>query len=276
MRHLTKRLDFGKNDTISIGATSCWHVGNPQCRVSRIQEMVAEFVDRQMPWVMLGDIIEGIAPLDRRYHQDTHHDSINLQVHDAKQLMVPAKGLLLGISVGNHEDTAAKMVGDITADLLRRLYGGFRRNRWFGGATRMQFRCPDGEVSGFFAHSRITLGGGTSDPERDEVTRKIKLRRRLMRFDANFKVVGHGHHMLVAPPVYMDKLTTVNKRGQMVPTPYKPEWVAMSPSMFASYDDDDYPSYAEQALLPPGDIGWIECVLRRDGTVVELKERKVL
>jgi hypothetical protein len=256
-------------------ACSCWHVGNPGCRARFIRDMLAT----GHPWLMLGDIIEAIAPVDPRFHCETHQATIEAQRKDAEELMALAADSLIGFHIGNHEDKLSRTLGDITRTMLANIYKGkdaVARSRWYGGAAMTELRCPAGTCRMFSEHSRMSVtSAGTSDPDRDALNRAIRLRRNLRPFAGDLKVVGHGHRFLVAPPVTREILHSEGGKGQMHPVDVAPEWCAMAPSFFACYDDGPYPSYGELAGYPPTDIGWLEVVIDRRGRVLAVEQKIV-
>lgn len=272
MNYSVYKLTF-KKKWQEIVLTSCWHIGNPQCREDKIKRLMESCARTETPFVMLGDIIESIGPFDKRYHAETHKESVTKQMRRAAEILAIGKKMLIGLHVGNHEDALSRLVGSVTNDVLERAKTPLEKD--FGGAHSTDLICPSGTCKMFSAHSSITVGGGTSDPDRDMVNRHIRLRRLLSYWQADLKVIGHGHRAVIAPPVSRDLLYSDAQRETMKATVIKPEWCVMAPSMFASYSRGHYPSYAEIKLYPPTDIGWCVATIGCDGKVVNVEERLI-
>ena len=275
-------LNFTKRQTHrTIAATACWHVGNPNCKEENIERLMDKCNAEKMPWIHLGDIIEAIGPTDSRFHCETHEKSILAQTAEAATHVMRAKKYLIGMVLGNHEEKLDRTIGWTIKDILERVYHdptkAFERN--LCGLAFIDFICPSGSCMGMFAHSKISMGIGRSTSEPEELValkRENKLRNLLKCFDADLKIVAHGHRSVIAPPVVRPKLsvegTDRGPRSVMRRDVERPEWCAMCPSMFGNYEvSTSYPSYAEMALYPPTDIGWLEVDLGRDGTVLEVR-----
>ena len=123
MRHHDYTLQFGKSDTARVRFTACWHVGNPACRTKHITELMENCALHRIPWVHLGDTIEAICPLDPRFHMESHSETILQQINEAAALTMPGRKWLIGCHIGNHEDKLTRVVGDLTHEYLRQVFG---------------------------------------------------------------------------------------------------------------------------------------------------------
>jgi len=272
MRRITFRPDFGNRDFITLAATACWHIGNPSSDDSAIVRMLHAIKRRKLPWIHHGDSIEAIAPTDKRFSADTHRDTVMRQLQRAADLMRIAREWLVGLHIGNHEDKVSRMMGDMTMDLLMRVYqdDAEAARRWLGGVCMTQIVCPGGACDVMSAHSDISFGGGTSDPLMDEERCRTKLRRYVGKFSADLKLVAHAHRAVIAPPVAVPVVAF----GGAAVRRDRPEWCAAVPSMMRTYadgDSDAYPNYAELAVYGPSRCGWIECDIERDGRVIDVR-----
>jgi hypothetical protein len=283
MRIRHRPLKFGKHEkTKDIVFTSCWHIGNPACREKHIEELMIDCAKTKTPWIMLGDIIECIAPVDPRYHCETHGETVISQCEMAGGYMAQGIDTCWGLHIGNHEDKVSAKVGDLTRlTLMNGLRYKSKGNKQLvaltndlhlGGACFTNVKCPNGELTIFTAHSRLSVSSaGTSDPDRDRLNRQIRLRRKLKAWRADLKVVGHGHTNLVSPPVARPVLSMREFETKQVDDNVCTEWCAMAASMFLNYhSSEDYPDYAEMALYPPTDIGYIRATGDRSGTVLDV------
>ena len=270
MRRRKFKLEFKKGkDTTELIGTSCWHIGNPECRTKKITEML----QTGRPWVMLGDIIEAITPIDPRFHAETHSDTILNQCEYAASFVGQFGDTLIGTHIGNHEDKVSSKVGDV-ARLVLTLAGLVKRDEdskyWLGGVCDTTLKCPGGVCKLFTGHSKLGFSGvGTNNPERDQLNKQIKLRRVLKPWKADLKLIGHGHRTVIAPPVFTETLSN----GKMIKEVISPEWCAMAPSLFGQYDiSDRYPAYSELAMYGPTDIGWVVATIHKDGRVLNVRK----
>jgi len=284
IRHTSVKFKKGQS-TQDVIFSSCWHIGNPACRERHIEELMRVCREDRIPWVMLGDIIEAIVPIDPRFHCETHQETILAQVESAAGYMAQGLESCIGLHVGNHEDKVSAKFGDVTSLCLRtalRMANGKMSkssldtkssNLHLGGTAFTHLRCPDGTCTVFTGHSRLSVSSaGTSDPDRDRINRAIRLRRKLSPWQADIKVVGHGHINLIAPPVQFAQLKSLGDKTTQQSNKLRPEWCAMSASMFVNYDNnEDYPDYAELAMYPPTDIGYIRATINRKGQVLNVQ-----
>jgi len=272
------KLNFKKNQKFAtVGATSCWHIGNARSRQDKIEAMLRRWKRAKTPWVNLGDTIDGIYRTDKRYHCETTTVSILAQIERVAELSKIAKDTMIGTIIGNHDNTISGEIGCCIKHMLHQVYDHSNAEQKYLGATAMvDFQCPEGMCRGLFAHGRIVCNSNTSDPVRDRANDKVKLQRKLQNFLADFKIVGHGHKSIVVKPEPTKALTIgEDRKEKMVDMFLRPEWCAMSASMFASYGNEDYPSYAELAMYPPQDIGYLEIDIDRSGNVVNIREMLV-
>jgi hypothetical protein len=273
----------GKKWPKRFAATGDWHIGNAAVHTDGIEA----FIERTAlldGWVHHSDIVESVLPKDKRFAISEHGNITLLGAWDeAVKYLRRAKRNCLGMLSGNHERTISADIGSVPAYLsaqagipyltqtaILRLCGAERPVRWF------------------VAHGSCTFVGRAGDPERVELNREIKLRDYLAAFVAEISGVGHGHRGVVSPPTEKLKITYDGAGTSAVrrPTAVKDGWNYMTPSMFRVYDYNE--SYAQQALYPPTDLGWIEWYLDRDGSIPRMdlvdengeillsKERKIV
>jgi hypothetical protein len=230
--------------------------------------MIARFREQHIPWRMLGDLIEAIGPLDKRFCLDTHKDSIMAQIEEATELIAPAARCLQGIHLGNHENKLSNSIGNISLDVFNRLkHRGLSKYCAFDGYFAfIRMRCPEGDCRMFTGHGGRSISFRSDNPDRDKVNEEIKLRRLLSRFTADLKVIAHFHKVIVAGP----QMFTRNIEGDGFKikrrnTSNDKSISVACPSFYKTYDDGDMPSYGEIAMYDPTDLGWIEVVLDREG-----------
>ena len=222
------------------------------------------------PWIDLGDMIEGIMPDDRRFHAVKRGDTFLMEMNAAIEYIKPISKTCWGILPGNHEDAAARKVGDVTSFIAQHSKVPHLTQTCF-----LDIECPDGKAVVFVAHGHITMNYKAGEPERKLANRKVKLRNELQGFYADACFVGHGHRKAVTEPIYEMKLTIQSFEDtddplevKRRPVCTKPGWYAMSPSMFKTYTYQS--NYAQMCLFPATATGWLQANVTRDGTIVSI------
>ena len=272
MRRLTQKLDFGKRTFVTLTSCACWHIGNPCSLVEKIRSHMLMLRRKGWPWMHLGDMIEAITPIDKRFCGETHRDTIFKQLQGAAELVRLARDTCIGLMIGNHEDKLCRVIGDPVRDICSRVWGEQDNpgSRWLGGLAMLRLQCPDGVCDVLATHSRLRFSNGTSDPDRDLVTAQIKLRRYLSGFEADLKLAAHTHRPLIAPPIERTVITAgENKRVKATSA-----WCAVTPSMLETYnagDSEAYPAYSELEAYPHSPTGWIEADIDRRGAVRDVR-----
>ena len=261
------KLRFTKRQTHqTIQYGSCFHIGNPNVHNDGMQV----FMDRAKtrPWWHVGDMIESILPGDPRFSITEHKDATLTNIQSAVELLAQANKTCLGLAMGNHEWKASGKLGDITEDMANRA-----KIPNLGVTAFIDMIAPDGQCRVFTAHGRGSVGFNSGFPDRDKVNCEIKLRRLLSPFEADLKCIGHFHRTIIAPEV--DKAKGIVEDGEFKRRPRRvvPEWCVACPSLFCNYENGSTSaSYAEIAMMPPTDLGWIEIDITRDGSVACIRE----
>jgi len=269
MRAEATHLEFGKKKTTRIAATSCWHIGFKAIHEAGIHYMLKRFRQKRIPWWHLGDLVEGIHPDDPRFGLEQHQTTILQEMNLSVDWIKEAKKTCGGLIMGNHEWRLGNTIGNVTKQLADRAGVDY-----LGATCMMDVHCPDGAMKLFLKHTNIIMGGCSGEPERQALNRCIRLRARLKSFGGDLKLVGHGHQAVIAPPVFKKQLQTEGTKTKLRPTPCHGEWCAMAPAMYVNYSDDvDVVGYAEIYGYPPTDLGWIEAIIERDGTVAAVEHR---
>lgn len=231
---------------------SCTHIGNP----NRHEEGTKRFFERakKHKWIHLGDIIESIMPCDSRYSVEEHVDSVLGCIGEAVSYVESARKTCIGLIMGNHEYKLSRKLGNITKKIA------LDAQVPFGSHTMATYYHHGANgLSAFAAHGAGNIRARTSEPERNEANMKIRLRNLLKDFQFELKVIGHFHRVIVAEAVYEERLSLdgmldLKRRPQNTRT----DWCIACPSLFSNYVPDSVGSYAEAALMPPTDLGWME------------------
>lgn len=248
--------------------SACWHVGNPMCREAFIADMLLRVRKTKNANLLLGgDQIEAIAPIDKRYCAESHDQTVVNQLQKYASFLAPVKKQLAGMIMGNHE-YKLKYLGNVCKLVLD--MAQIDKAKFLGGVGYINFITNNAKIlRTVCGHSSFSHGKAIGNKETYEARVQARLRASLEHWDADLKLAAHSHHGLVAPPMSLDKLSTQGGEVKMRPDKFIDYWCAISPSMFASYDDLEMPSYAEIAMLPPTDIGYVVVKINKKHAVVE-------
>lgn len=269
MRVTSRELDFGKSKIAVVNFTACWHEGNQAMHEEGLELMLNGFRKRSEPWIQLGDILEAIIPFDPRYAVDEHKITFVNEVSAVIGHVSLAAETCWGLVTGNHEARASRQLGDITQLVCDGVkLGTGVKLQHLSNVCNMEINCPKGICRGFFAHGAMTANFKSGDADRIELNRKKKLRDYLRRFDANLKGIAHGHRTIIAEPIAEEKLGAKGGKMKREPVTVVEPWCFAAPSMFKVYDEKStVGNYAEMALYDPTDLGWIQVVFERDGSI---------
>lgn len=270
MRVYAKTIPFTKSQkTSEVIYGGCWHIGNPNSD----KDAIGIFMDRakRKPWWHVGDIVEAIGPGDKRFHHSEHKDTMLNSIAEAGDTINKARGTCWGTICGNHEWGASGAIGDVAEDIATR-----GRVPYLGACCYFDVRCPDGRALIFTAHGNGSMGFNSGVPERDAFNRRNKLRGRLRGFGGETgvplaKCVAHYHRTIIAPPTDVVAATVRAGEFKRRPEEHDADWVMACPSLFKNYDDGPV-SYAEMALYPPTDLGWLGIAFERSGKIACVRE----
>lgn len=263
-------LKFGRNKTAEVIYGACWHIGNPSCD----KQGIRKFLERakKQYWWHAGDLVEAITSRDKRFNHEEHKVSIEKCKTEASGFMDHAKDTCWGLICGNHEWGASKD-GDIAEKIAVDGHVPY-----LGACCYFDVHCPNGRGMIFTAHGKGSMGNNCGIPERDDLNRRLKLRRTLNGFygDAEcngfIKAVAHFHRTIIDPARFKMSATVEKGVFKRRACELREEWVVACPSLFRNYDDDSPVSYAEMALYSPTDLGWLGIVFNRDGSIACVRE----
>jgi hypothetical protein len=256
-------LPFGKGrKTTRTAYSSCWHIGNPAIH----WEGIAKFLQRakKMPWWHVGDLLESIMPGDKRFNVNEHKATLLENIALGTNHVSKANKTCWGLIMGNHERKCSSLVGDISETIAHD-----SKVPYLGTVAALHVHAPKGESTILTAHGSGSVRRNSGIPERDDINMRINLRRKLDIFNGvHLKAVGHYHKTIVAPMTMRYRGRFTDSRMKRALEVADDSWCVAAPSMFLNYTHDSLTSsYAEAALYPPTDIGWIEIVWNIDGSI---------
>ena len=269
MQILQRKLEFGKKKTAEVIYGACWHIGNPSTDNGGIKKFMERA--KKQYWWLAGDIIEAITTTDKRFNHKEHTVSIETCKQQASSIIYPARNSCWGTICGNHEWGASRE-GDVAETIALNAHVPY-----LGACAYISVKCPNGKALIFTGHGKGSMGFNSGVPERDDVNRRLRLRRLLDGFkgekDVSFaKCVAHYHRTIIDPARAMYGSTVESSEFKRRAITLREDWVMACPSLFRNYDDESPVSYAEMALYPPTDLGWLGIVFNRNGTIACVRE----
>jgi len=282
MKSKTARLSFNSKGIAKLLTGGDWHRGTEACHEGGIRKFL-ESAKRHM-WIGMADMVEAIIPGDKRFAIDEHGmASLMGQLKKTSELIRSSAETCIGIVAGNHEGAPSRIIGS-----LSRAMADYAVVPYLTQTAFITFDGALAPIKGFFAHGKLTFNSKAGEYERVKLNREIRLRDYLSCFEADIKVVGHGHRFVCARPVEKLKMQQTSKlEVKRVPIPIKSGWCVMCPAMAMVYAEN-CETYAESLLVDPADLGWVEYIIHRkngvvavnhineDGKIVRTVEREVL
>lgn len=189
-------ITYCHGDTVKIKAIADVHLGADGCDERAFRDFLARDDDDMTFIIIIGDLLDSIIASDlKRYRKSgdsTIGDAIlDEQIDRAHEILWPYRDRILGIGVGNHEDTIlGRCATDLTARLCRRLDVP---SLGYSGLYQLKLIEPD--KRGVAARGRkVTIryhhGWTSSRTAGGQLTSNV---RDLVSWDADVFLYGHGH-----------------------------------------------------------------------------------
>lgn len=235
-----------------------------------------EFLETPYPKALLGDLLEGIAPTDKRFSVKSHQNPVlncfwylkhMLLKHNIENDMAGPVVLILR---GNHEATIFNKFGNLYEGKIKprkeeEEVGGLcpELNILYGGVLCMLV-LHDGkgnESEWMLTHGNTAFNYKAGEEERKKTNKKVRLRDSLKRIcKADLYACGHGHQLVITEPPRAQRLVRNKKTNKMELKNTKVGdrgYYCMCGSFTTVYDEGGDGNYAEDWLVEPTDIGWI-------------------
>jgi hypothetical protein len=237
-----------------------------------------------------GDLMEAIVPGDKRFNTLTHDMNFPTPQVTADALIQElwdVREFILAIGDGNHELKLSNIMnfGKYMADKLGVPHGAYTYITEFRDEQNKKL------FKTFSSHGSGRLPKGAKDPIQRLANRKAHLKRKLDATgftDCVYRSMGHTHQLLIVEPTYKDANILTTKGGQIhqneIPKvkqnasyiPHEQCWSANTGGFLKLYSPpgSGVTGYAEQALMEPTDLGWVEVEIAA-GEIVDVKAVKV-
>lgn len=267
---------------------ACTHEGNPNQHEEGIEDAIS-YVERgsNRKAVLVGDLVEGITPRDRRFEYGSHTMSITEQCQKIKARFRRIKGKILVAGRGNHE-SAIKDHGDIIRDVFCKDLG-----IPYGTVSfKLVVSDPSGKLmyKAFATHPHSgSIGSSSDNPILRDAMEKVQLMRRLCREmmgDCILNMAAHFHKAITVDPRDYQKLYLVDD-GEKIKQRYVVKgdptaeyideysrWFGSIPGWVRKYGELGTDGYVERAGYNPLPLGYLKTVTR-DGKIVAMEEALV-
>lgn len=271
MRLQIRRVAYKAGDVFTIYPLGDVHFGSVNCDVQAFDDVVAEI--RENPnalWVGMGDMVESIAPNDKRWHAGGVDEKVvNLASQDrigdvyVEKLAWKLRGIAdkcICYGDGNHEAAFNKhYYTNLSVRVLEEIGRPDAYTEW-ACLTRLSFEGKQGDRHTVRLFSSHGWQGGRMDGA------KVNEVRRLMAYvDADIYLQGHSHSKFVVPQTRLDANQSWTKLVA------KKVYVAHTGSFLRTLQHGSV-GYAERAGYPPTTLGTVKFTLRpshRKAPVIE-------
>lgn len=270
-------------DNYTLIDTGDWHLGSVNCNKEAISDLVAAVKRRKNCYMVIkGDICDGIVGADKRWAAHSVDYSIPTpqeQAEEATALIKPIADKVIGISLGNHEYTHINTfnIADYICKNLKIKYGGIH--------FKVIAQDSNGDLMHkfFFTHGAGSINSLAKDPIQAKANMLASLKNKLHRLagDTIYQSMGHTHRLLVVEPTVAQEVVIVDdgntlRQQYRTTVPQNSKWIppecryfGNTGSFLKTFSDHGKLSYAESAMYPPSEMGWLE-VKVKDKEVVDV------
>ena len=257
----TVRIEYKDGDAIHIKPIADVHIGNTACDIRAFKQFLANSDDKTY-FVGIGDLYDGINVKDKRYRKITDASIsdavIDEQVNKGIKILEPYKDRILGLGLGNHEDTMLKYGTDMidrTCESLGVKHLGY------SGLLKLILRTKTGR--GRTVVIRYHHGwGGSSRTLGGDIT---KYARELIYWDADIYLFGHNHKKST------EEVARLGMAGMKLIS--KPIIICLCGTFQKTYIPGVVPPFAEKSGFAPISIGGVRIKIRPDKSWVKLDAR---
>jgi len=255
MRVTTKRIEFEWGETFQFKPIADIHIGNKAFDKKAFKEYLADSGERTY-FIGIGDLYDSIVVNDIRYQKsidDSDSDDIlDSQIETAIELLEPYKDRIIGLGVGNHEQTVIKRCGtDLIKRTCRRL--GVE-NLGFSGLVRLIFgqTTKSGRGAGRTVIVRYHHGhGGGSRTIGADLTKYSK---DMAYWDADIFLYGHVHRL------QFDQQPRLGLVGDKLLA--KPKHICICGTFLKTYLNSTDATYSEVKGYPPVSVGGLNVFIK--------------
>ncbi len=173
---------------------------------------------------------------------------IDNQVDGIYQIMEPYKDKILGIGIGNHEDTIVRKYGTNPVKRLAEKLG--TKYLGYSFLLRLLFSDNGGQGRTVVIRGHHGWGGGSRTQGAD----LTKYSKDMAYFEADIFLYGHVHKLLA------DAIPRLSLVGDNLIS--RPKHLCICGCFLKTYSDNTDATYSEEAGFPPVPIGGLEIGIR--------------
>ena len=246
------------------------HFGSANCDTALFDATINHIrADRRALWLGMGDMVESIAPNDKRWQAGGVDEKVvnlasqdrigDVYVEKLADRLRPIAKKCIGYGDGNHEATFNRYYyTNLSVRVLEALGIPDRYTEW-GCITRLAFESREHHYNyvRIFSHHGWQSG-------RQEGNKVNESRRLLAYVDADLYLTGHSHSKWIVPQTRLQVNPSFTK---MVA---KTVYTAHTGSFLRTLQQN-HVGYAERAGFPPTTLGCIRFVLRPLDDRVEIE-----
>jgi len=275
-----------KDGTYIIDIGGDPHIGNNNTS----EHHFIKFLESPYPKFLMGDLLEGIEPRDRRFYHGKHKNPVMEAFYYLKHLLLVHNieredaGPVLGLLKGNHESVVFSKLGNLYHGSYEtedgdKVEGGLCDDLGiaYGGFLAM-FILTDGkhESQWMLTHGNVTFNYKAGEEERKMTNKRVRLRDSLKRIaKADLYAAGHGHQLVITKPPMAQRLVYDRRSHKMIMSLVPigdPGYYCMAGSFMRVYEENVDGNYAEEMLVEPADIGWIRVFLDNNLKITNVEE----
>jgi len=251
MRVTTKRIEYNYGETFRIKPIADIHIGNRAFDKKAFVEYMADS-DGNTYFVGIGDLFDAIVVNDIRYQKSIDEsigDAIlDEQIDRAVQLLEPYKDKIIGLGVGNHEQTVIKRCG---TDLIRRVCKELDTvNLGFSGLIRLLFSKGKGASRTVIFRYHHGWGGGSRTVGAD----LTKYSKDVSYWDADVFLYGHVHKL------QKDEIPRLGLSGEKLVA--RPKIMCICGTFLKTYLNSTDATYSEVKGYPPVSVGGLDVFIK--------------
>jgi hypothetical protein len=247
----SRRITYKWGDIIRLVPISDVHADARDCDWRQFKKDVAKQAKiPQTYFVGLGDYLEGIPVTDKRYRPSAKRFSTKDEMIDCAmdwftELMEPAKGRILGLGRGNHEDGFLKRHG---VNMVRQLARNLETED-LGMSFLLRLQLEDhhgGRKRGIVVYGHHGWGGGS----RTAGGNLTKFERTRSNIDADVFLFGHVHGSKQTDTFV--RLGIGNSSDRLI---QKRQILCICGTYLRTFSNTADPTYSEAKGYPPSEIG---------------------
>jgi len=250
------RINYKPGDIWTLKPIFDVHKGNIACDVMAFKKYL-ELEDERTIFLGGGDLLDAIIVPDRRYQKSIDATEgnaiIDEQVESAYDILLPHQERIIGLGIGNHEETIIRKCGtDPILRLCEMLSTDNHKVKYLGYSSliKLQFSCKGGQGRSVIIRTHHGWGGGSRTAGAD-IT---KYERDVGKWNADIYLYGHVHKKQT------HSIPRMGMRGKKLIA--RKQIIGICGTFLRTYTEGPDSTYAERAGYPPTEIGGIKILMK--------------